>query len=169
VQTYATMDGRVLDLSELTDEHRAFFDRCYAAYRQGVDWGQFGNMVFSDENPLVRAAGGWVTRVVYDHPLFHAVLDLEDRLGLAQGKLAPEEGLHPELDPLADEWLPVSEAARRKGVTVSAVHQAIQRGQILARPAKPGGAWLVVSAGSLVAWTPNPRRQAAGRRAAVAR
>jgi hypothetical protein len=168
VQTYCTLTGRTLDLSELSDEERAFFERCVDEYKAGTRWADFVNLVSGNENPLVRGAGGLITRAVHDHPLLRALSDLEHRLGLAQGKVAPEDGLYPESDPLADEWIPVSEAARRKAVTVSAVHQAIGRGALIAHPAKPGGSWLLVSAASLDAWTPNPRRQAAGRRLARA-
>lgn len=169
METYNTLTGRVLDLMNLDHEKEAYFRRCYEAYRVNMRWGEFGNLVAGEENPLVRAAGGWVTRVVYDHPLFQAVRDLEDRLGLRQGELAPEPGLDTEREPLVDQWVPVSEAATSKAVTISAVHQAIDRGDLIARPAKPGGAWLVVSVNSLARWTPNPVRQAAGRRAAGAR
>ena len=162
--TYLSLDGRVLDLSALTDEQRAFFARCWQAYQANMPWSTFADLATSPDNPLVRDAGGWVTRIVYDHPLFRAVSDLEDRLGLRQGELAPEEGLNPSRDPLADEWLSVSDAARRKGVSVSAVHQAIARRELVSRPAKSGGSWLVVSANSLAGWTPNPVRQAAARR-----
>ena len=163
--TYTTLDGRVLDLGGLTAEERLHFDRAYAAYAAAMPVADFNRgFVFGQESPLLRATGGWVTRAVWDHPLFQAVYDLGDRLGIRQGELAPEGDL--ERDPLDDYWLPAPDAARRKGVTLPGLHAAIRRGAVLARPATAGGARLVVSARSLERWNPNPARQRAGRAAA---
>ncbi|BDG61953.1 hypothetical protein [Caldinitratiruptor microaerophilus] len=157
--TYRTCDGRVLDLSCLTEEERQHFERAYQAYRNGMAAPSFSNeMVHGMANPLVGRAGGWVTREVYRHPLFQALRDLEDRLGLAQGYLEPAgEDLS---DPLEDEWIPAPEAARRKGVTLMGLHNAIRRGDVIARPAKPGGRRLLVSCNSLGAWKIDEVRQA---------
>ena len=73
VMTYTTLDGRVLDLSGLTGEERAFLDRCAAAYRDGVTWVTLSRLVEGAENPLVRAEGGRITRSAWDHPLFQAI------------------------------------------------------------------------------------------------
>lgn len=168
METYATIDGRFLDLTHLTDVERAYLDRCVGEYRDGIDAATFNNrFVAGLEHPLLRETNGWITRQVWDHPLYQAVRDLGARLGIIQGHLAPEGDF--ETDPIADQWLSTSEAARQKGVSVSALHKAIERGDLIARPAKPGGSWLVVSANSLARWAPNPVRQAAGRRAAIAR
>ena len=77
---YTTLDGRVLELSGLSEDERVFLDRCVAAYRDGTAWEALSRLVEGVENPLVRAEGGRITRTVWDHPLFHAVSDLEDRL-----------------------------------------------------------------------------------------
>lgn len=164
--TYTMLDGEVVSLVKLTDEERAHLQRCAAAYRAGVAWEQFTRLVETTENPLLRPTGGYITRAVWEHPLFRVIRDLEDRLGIQQGELAAEEGDALDQDPFADEWLPVVEVTRRTGVTPAGVHKAIDRGDVIARPAKPGGKRLVVSARSLARWTPNRTRQAAGRRAA---
>lgn len=162
--TYQTLESDVLDLSGLTAEERAFFGRCYAAYREGMlEWGAFTNLIAGHENPLVRSTGGWITRAVAETPLYRAVRDLEDRVGLRDGKLTPEPEYDLDRDPIADEWLPASAAAARKGVARDSLHEAIRRGAVIARPARPGGSWLVVSANSLARWTPVAVRQAAGR------
>jgi hypothetical protein len=95
--------------------------------------------------------------------------DLEDRLGIQQGRFLPRKEDRPDRDPFDDKWLPVAEAARRKGVTAPGLHGAIRRGDVIAAPAKQGGSRLVVSRNSLDRWTPNPRRQAAGKQRARAR
>ncbi|MCX6024040.1 MAG: hypothetical protein NTZ05_20375 [Chloroflexi bacterium] len=162
-QTYTRTDGRVLDLSELTPEERAFLDRSFAAYQDGAGWDDFSRLVGGMENPLVRAAGGWVTRAMSDHPLWLALRDLEDRVGIRRGNLRADPGADLDSNPFADEWLPVSEAEERKGVSHNALHAAIKRGDVVARPAKEGGSWLVVSRRSLDHWLPNAARQAARR------
>src|SRR5438093_2893411 len=122
-------------------------------------------MVEGDENPLVRATGGWVTRTVWQHPLWQAVRDMEDRLGVQQGELAAEPGDDPARDPVADHWVSVTQAATRKGVTRPGLHKAIARGDVIARPIRPNHSWLEVSANSLDAWQPMAVRQHARRAA----
>lgn len=163
--TYGTLDGKVLDLGSLNEEQQSFFDRCYGAYQDGMGWDQFGVLITSRDNPVVRDAGGRVTRAVWEHPLFQAVRDLEDRIGIKQGELDPDPGTEVEVerDPLADEWLPTARAADQKGVSYSGLNHAIKRGDVVARPAKPGGTHLLVSVRSLERWQPMSVRQRAGR------
>lgn len=153
--TYMTIEGQVLDLKDLTDEERVFFDRCVAAYRSGTAWATFMSMARGVENPLIRETGGVITQAVYDHPLFRAVRDLEDRLGIQQGFLSWDR---PVADPLEDEWLPVSDAAELKGISVQGIHGAIKRGDLVAR----GTTRKQVSKRSLDQWEPNPTRRRAG-------
>jgi hypothetical protein len=167
--TYTTLDGRVLDLTGTTDDERAYFDRAVQAYRAGMSWHDYTDLAEGSGSLLVGAAGGTVTQAVWDNPVFQAVFDMEMRLGIAQGEVGVDPGTDPERDPLADEWITAPEAARRKGVSLSGVHQAIARGDVIARQAQSGTGRLLVSANSLARWTPSAARQAAGkRRAAVA-
>lgn len=161
--TYTTLDGRVLNLAGLTPEERSYLERCAAAYRVGTPWEALSRLVEGVENPLVRAAGGRVTRAVWEHPLFQAVRDLEDRVGVAQERVALQPGDDPGRDPFADEWIGTAEAAVRKAVTLPGLHKAIRRGAVIARPTKPGRSRLVVSVNSLARWTPDAARQAARR------
>jgi hypothetical protein len=167
VLTYTTLDGQVLDLSDLTDEERAHLERCRAAFgrdRTRLAWEDFNNrFLMGAENPLLRETGGWVTRAITRRPLYQAVHDLSDRLGIEQGDLEPEPGDDSERDPFADDWIPATEAATRAGVTLPGLHKAIRRGDVIARPNGAGGR-LLVSANSLKRWTPNPVRQAARRK-----
>ena len=103
----------MLDLSGLTGEERAFLDRCAAAYRDGVTWVTLSRLVEGAENPLVRAEGGRITRSAWDHPLFQAISDLEDRLGVAQGYLEPDPGDDPDRDPFTDERIQAADMPRR--------------------------------------------------------
>jgi hypothetical protein len=172
--TYTILGGQVLDLSELTGEERAYFDRMYTLYRTGrLRWGPFADLVTGTDNPLTRATGGRVTDQVWNHPLFRAVRDLEDRVGYRTGELVFEQEADgdPALlqeDPIGDVWMPSAQAAREKGVSLAGLHLAIKRGDVVARPAKPGGARLVVSKNSLDRWMPSEKYQAAGRARAAA-
>ena len=152
----------MIDLSDLSPEERDFFDRCYAAYQADMPWHDFSLLAQGNENPVVRATGR-ITRAVMAHPLYMAVRDLEDRVGLRQGELEPTPGQRWDTDPVDDEWLRVGAAAERKGVTVPGLHQAIRRGDVIAHPATAGGSWRVVSRNSLDRWVPSPVRHAAGR------
>lgn len=164
--TYRTLDGRVLDLAGLRPREAAFLAECRAALARGMDWTAFAQLLDGPTNPLLRATGGVVTAEVYAHPLFVAGRDMEDRLGISQGKLRARPGAPAlGLDPCADEWLGATEAAARKGVSLSGLHKAVDRGDVIARPAKEGGTWIAVSGNSLEAW--QPQRAKAHRRAAA--
>jgi len=162
--TYTTLKGKVLDLSSLSDEEKAHFERCAAAYRAGVSWAAFMNLVRTVENPLLKETGGIITEAVWNHPLFQAIRDMEDRLGIQQGHLRASETSDVSIDPFNDAWVPVAEAAKMKGVTVQGLHGAIRRGDVIARPIKPGQNRLEVSLASLKQWDVNKVRQRARKR-----
>lgn len=154
--TYVTIEGIVVDLSGLTDEETVYFQHCVAAYKAGAKWEAFMTLLSGTENPLLRKTGGVITQAVYDNPLYRAVRDMEDRLGIQQGELGWDGGPIP--DPFDDEWISASAAAEIKGVSVQAIHGAIQRGDIYAT----GTTRKQVSRRSLEAWTPVAVRQRAG-------
>ena len=97
--TYTTIFGQVLDLSSVSGTERVFLDRCLEKFNGGSDWAQFANLVDGNENPLIRPHGG-LTRAVVVHPLYVALHDLANRLGISQGYLKSEG--HPELPPLRE-------------------------------------------------------------------
>jgi hypothetical protein len=163
VQTYTTLDGDVLDLSGLGEDEQSFFARCYVSYRNGQPWESFMKLVRGTANPTIRASGGVLTRTTWNHPLFRAVRDLEDRLGIAQGHIAAAPGDDVVGDPVADEWIPSVAAARLKGVSLPGLHGAVRRGDVVARRAEHGRPRMLVSANSLERWQPNVVRQAARR------
>jgi len=168
--TYRTVGGDVLDLTGLDEAEAGYLATCRAAMEDGMDWTAFSRLVDGGASPLLGPTGGVITRAVYDHPLFRAVRDMEDRLGVAQGKLRASPETDYTSDPFAaDEWISTSEAVTRKGVSLVGLHKAITRGDVIAHPAREGGTWLLVSANSLAAWQPSRGHQAAGRRRSVAR
>lgn len=103
VTSYTTLGGDVLDLSGLTDAERRYLSRCYAAYRTQTAWDQFSHLVVGIDNPLLRQTQGVVTPEVWCHPLYQALRDLEDRLGIQQELVDPDPGDDAEHDPLTGE------------------------------------------------------------------
>jgi len=116
--TYATLDGCVLDLSGLTADERAYLAHCYAAYRSGMRWSDFGELAHGSQHPLLRATGGQVTLAIWEHPLYQATSDLEDRLGIQQDELAPDPGDDVGRDPIADERIRTIAATDEQALTV---------------------------------------------------
>ncbi len=154
----------MLDLRGLNDSELSYLRQCYDAYRDNVDWVHFNNSLLNGpENPLLRETHGVVVRSIMNHPLFQAVHDLSDRIGIAQAMLAPSGGV--DVDPLDDEWIQAPEAAREKRVSLPGLHKAIARGDVIARTTSPEGKRLLVSAHSLQNWEPSIIRQAARRKA----
>jgi hypothetical protein len=160
IHTFTTLDGQVLDLSQLAAAEHAFFAQRLAAYSAGEEWETFARMART-LNPVILAAGGRITQSVWDHPLFQAVHDLEDRLGILQGEILPSPGDDVDRDPLKDTWIPAVTAAAQKGVSLPGLHGAIKRGEVLARREATGNNHVLVSANSLARWAPDRVRQGA--------
>jgi hypothetical protein len=156
--TYTTLDGEVLDVQRLGQAEERFFERCLALYRDRGDWVTLANLVAGDENPLV-APGHRITRAVMDHPLWRAVRDLEDRLGIIHGEVGSEPGDMPDRDPVIDEFVPVAQVAEERNVSIRAVYKAIDRGDVIATHDRPTR----VSRNSLGHWEVVEVRQAAGK------
>lgn len=102
---YTTLDGRTLDLDLRSDSNRSFFEQCFRIYLLGSaaeDFTRLANLVAGPDNVLLRTTNGRVTNTVWEHPLFQAVRDLEDRLGIRIGELAAVPGDAGAGAPLAD-------------------------------------------------------------------
>lgn len=153
--TYTTIDGVVLDLSNLSVEQSAYLQHCWTALKEGATWEQMQDLLRTRQNPLLRDTGGVITASVYAHPLYRAVLDMENRAGIRDGMLRWEETIE---DPFADEWVSVAQAAELAGVTRQAIHYAVQRGELIADTSGKQ----TVSVRSLSQWKPQAVRQKAG-------
>ena len=163
---YVTLDGEVIDLSRLTAEEAAFFGRCYDVWKANETNGYAAlqALIFGSANPVLEP-GCRVTRSVAGNPLFQAVQDLEARVGVMQGNLLPDrDDERPADDPLAEEFVSVAEAARLKGITVPAVHAAINRGDLVAIANRP----IKVSVTSLRGWEVDLGRQRSARKPVTA-
>lgn len=124
---YLRMDGDIANLTDLNDVEREHFERCLAAYEANMYWPSFSNLVRTYENPLLRPTGGTITKAVWYHPLFQAIRDMEDRLGIKQGFFAPT--MDPDQPMFNDEWIGTTKASERKGVSLPSLHEAIKRGE----------------------------------------
>lgn len=153
---YMTLDGEVLDVTRLSPVEKEHFERCYAIFASRGDWKKLTELVRGADNPLI-GPGRRVSRDVAAHPLYRAVRDLEDRLGILTGNLAPDPGDEPGTDPLDDSLVSITEAAGMKGTTVMAVRKAISRGDLVATTSRPQR----VSSRSLAQWSVNVVRQRA--------
>jgi len=87
METYTTLKGQVFDLTELTESEKGYLEYCLAAYREGISWNDFSNVVTGPGNPLLTSTGGRITQSVWSHPLFQTLRDLEDRLAIQQERL----------------------------------------------------------------------------------
>jgi hypothetical protein len=81
-QSYRTITGRTLDLRKLGGDERPFLACVLASFENGMEWSQF--------------AAFWVrefeTRGLNPEGLAYRICqDLEARLGIAQGKVAPPD------------------------------------------------------------------------------
>jgi transcriptional regulator with XRE-family HTH domain len=81
-RTYETITGRTLDLGGLGEEGRAFLAAVQQRYGKRPEWSAFAAW-WADE---LRRSGLPAGSVVY-----RICQDLEARLGIAQGKLAPPD------------------------------------------------------------------------------
>jgi hypothetical protein len=163
MNTYTKVDGDVLDLAGLSDEEERYLAHCVAQFRANVPWRAFRELTTGPDSPLLRQTGGRVTQQVWDNPAFQAILDMEDRLGIAQGKVGASPGDRVDTDPFDDAWIPSAEAAAVKGVTLPAVHKAVKDGRLIGRHTDDGAKRLLISRNSLTRWHPNRTRQAAGK------
>lgn len=161
--TWRTYRGAVIDMGAIDDEDARFLERCYGEWRSGASWARMLDLTRGPDNPALRATHGVITDEVWHRPVFRALSDLEDRCGLRDGGLRNDQGWDVTTDPLADTWLPASQVAATLGVTLGGLHGAIRRGELVARPATPGGKRIVVSMNSAAHWRPNHARQQAGR------
>ena len=158
---YHGLAGQTMQWDEpLEAPLQSFWESMVRAYREELDYHLMERQVYSAANPLLAPTEVMITPTVWQEPVFQALMDLVYRRGIAVG-LVGTNGSEDLADPFEDTWVPVVVAAQHKAVTVPGLHKAIARGDVVARPQKPGGSRLEVSQRSLDHWTPDPVRQAA--------
>ena len=149
-KTYVTLDNEILDLSALTETEVMQVDRSWKAFLAGED--------YSAIHAMTQPPGGFVTRSYFESPLGQVLQDIEFRAGIRSGTVGAEPGDDIDANPFRDVMVSVAAAAEAKGVTIRAIHKAIERGDLIAfgRPAQ-------VSEISLESWAVSRGRQKAGR------
>lgn len=139
MERYTTIAGEVLEYETLSPEVARFLARVFdAANDPRVTEAAMIDLVYGRENPILRQDilpnHGVVTKEVFADPVYHVMTDLLGRKRVQMGTLDPERAL--------DEYtVTISEAAKRLGVHVSAVRQAVHAHRIDA--VKRGGVWLI--------------------------
>lgn len=84
---YETLTGGSIDLSELTPKGREAFQRAFAEFQENPPWDAFSAAWIRRVEGVLRLPAA--ERVA--HPLYRACQDLEMRLGISQGQVAPPD------------------------------------------------------------------------------
>lgn len=153
--TYLCLDGHVVNLMRLPEQHRAYLDGCIDGFRLPLAAQEFHQFIFGRENPVLAAPVepdrpfGVVTSDAFNTPLFQVLRDMLLRLEIKEHTVVPSDGALSNTDPLTDEWVTPTEAAIKLAVSLPAVHKAIETGRLIARVAKEGGTHRVISMNSI--------------------
>lgn len=100
MKTYTTIRGETVDLAGLEPQEATFLARAVDLYRTQPDSREFTRFIYDSGNPLLQPPKRFPDSVMW-HPLIQALLDLEYRLGLAQGLIRPHPADDPASDPFA--------------------------------------------------------------------
>jgi len=79
---YRTITGRTLDLNKLTRKERPFIAHVLGFYKDSVEWSRFAALWVREFEKRGLEANGLAYRICQD---------MEARLGIAQGKVAPPD------------------------------------------------------------------------------
>jgi len=134
---YRLLERTTLDLSALPPEDLAFLLDLMQRAFAGEDFFALERLVCATGAYPLR--GGRVTRAIHDSVLFRVAEDIVDRVGIRQGTVAPDPG--DEHIPV-DDYLSVTMAAQRLGITRAAVIKAAQAGRL--EGSKVGHAWVLL-------------------------
>ncbi len=78
-----------LDLSKLTENEKAFYERAAKAFRRNMEWFSFDQFVFSPRSPIYGRHRSHLE--VLRDPLYLALRDMWVELGVRQGMVAPSK------------------------------------------------------------------------------
>ena len=81
-QLYQTITGRRLDLGRLTEKEREFLGTIQRKYKRKANWSEFASWWFEKFK---------TADLTTDSPTYRICQDLESRLGIEQGKVAPPD------------------------------------------------------------------------------
>lgn len=100
MESYRTIRGEVVDLTTLAPQEAAFLGRAIDLYRSSPDSREFTRFIYDSGNPLLQPPKRFPDSVMW-HPMIKALLDLEYRLGLAQGLIRADPADEVTSDPFA--------------------------------------------------------------------
>ncbi|HVE82721.1 MAG TPA: helix-turn-helix domain-containing protein [Myxococcales bacterium] len=135
---YQLLNGETLDLSSLPKGDLEFLLALMRRALEDEDYFSLERAVCGPGAYPLKG-GARVTHELHASPLFRAAEDIADRAGIRQGMLAPDPG--DERVPTED-IVSVTEAAKRLGITRSAVIKAAQAGRIKGK--KIGHTWALL-------------------------
>ena len=84
---YTTVAGRRFDLAQLSAEERVFLAKIGGLFRQRPEWNEFARAWVAIGRELLWKEGG----IPVGHPVYRICQDLEARLGIAEGRVAPPD------------------------------------------------------------------------------
>lgn len=135
---YRLLKGETIDLSSLPKNDLEFL---VDLQRRAMEGEEFFDLARSycgtGAYPLKGSLR--VTRAIHETPLFRVAEDIVDRVGIQQGRIAPDPD--DRLVPI-DEIVGVTDAARELGITRSAVIKAAQAGRLQGK--KIGSTWALL-------------------------
>jgi len=135
---YQLLDGEALDLAGLPREDLEFLLVLMQRAMEDEDFFSLEYAVCSRGAYPLKGSPR-VTREIHDTLLFRVAEDICSRAGIRQGVLAPDSG---DERVLTEDIVSVTEAAKRLGVTRSAVIKAAQAGRIKGK--KMGHTWALL-------------------------
>ncbi len=135
---YRLLDGAAIDMSTLPKSDLGFLLELQRRAMEGEDYFELEQVVCGTGAYPLKGSPR-VTRAVHETPLFRVAEDIVDRVGIQQGRIAPdpEDRLAP-----TEEIVGVTEAAVELGITRSAVIKAAQAGRLQGK--KIGSTWALL-------------------------
>ncbi|MBI2841532.1 MAG: helix-turn-helix transcriptional regulator [Acidobacteria bacterium] len=88
IRHYETLTRRPIDLTDLGPKERKALQRVFNEYKKNPKWGRFSTLW---QKELDGALRGTSVRARIRHPVYRVAQDLEMRLGIAQGVVAPPD------------------------------------------------------------------------------
>ncbi len=98
-ETYRALDGSTFDIDTLDEHQRGHFERCLAAYREGVPFRDFVEVAHEPGDLVTEEARGRPSQDSWGRPLLRMLLDLERRLAIRQGEEHPNRNEDPDVEP----------------------------------------------------------------------
>lgn len=73
--------GLEIDLGELSEKKKKFYEKALEKFQKNIDWLEFDDFAFNYRSPVFKAKN------VLSSPLYRAMCDMSMQLGVQQGKI----------------------------------------------------------------------------------